>query len=149
MRDGDLDIYSMKPDGSDVRRLTDEVGYDGGPFYSPDGSKIVYRAHRPSTTEDIADYTALLADGLIRPSELEIFVMNSDGSGQTEITHNGAANFGPFWHPSGSKIIFASNMDDPTGRDFDLYMIDEDGWGSNRNQAREGETNVFIAEWVE
>ena len=175
MRDGELDIYSMKPDGSDVLRLTDEMGYDGGPFYSPDGSKIVYRASRPTTAEDIEDYTSLLVDGLIRPSELEIFVMDADGSNQTQVTDNGTANFGPYWHPSGEKIIFASNMDDPSGRDFDLYMINEDGsglerityldgfdgfpvfspdgrylvWGSNRNQAQEGETNVFIAEWVE
>jgi Tol biopolymer transport system component len=101
--------------------------------------------------------------------------MNADGSNQSQVTDNGVANFGPFWHPDGERIIFASNMDDPTGRDFDLYMINEDGsgqeritfldgfdgfpvfspdgrylvWGSNRNQAREGETNVFIAEWVE
>jgi Tol biopolymer transport system component len=175
MRDGELDIYSMKADGSDVLRLTDTMGYDGGPFYSPDGSKIVYRSSRPTTREEIEDYTSLLVDGLIRPSELEIYVMNADGSNQTEITHNGTANFGPFWHPSGEKIIFASNMDDPSGRDFDLYMINEDGsgqeritymdgfdgfpvfspdgrylvWGSNRNQAQEGDTNVFIAEWVE
>ena len=175
MRDGDLDIYSMRPDGSDVLRLTDTMGYDGGPFYSPDGSKIVYRAHRPTTSEEIEDYTSLLVDGLIRPSELEIFVMDADGSNQTEVTHNGTANFGPFWHPSGEKIMFASNMEDPSGRDFDLYLINEDGseqeritfmdgfdgfpvfspdgrylvWGSNRGQAQEGETNVFIAEWVE
>ncbi len=175
MRDGDLDIYSMAPDGSDVQRLTDTVGYDGGPFYSPDGSKIVYRAHRPTYASEVEDYTSLLSVGLLRPSTLEIFVMNADGSDQTEITHNGGANFGPFWHPSGSKIIFSSNMDDPSGRDFELYMIDENGtnlerityskgfdgfpvfspdgryliWGSNRNQAEEGETNVFIAEWVE
>ncbi len=174
MRDGDLDIYSMAPDGSDVRRLTDTLGYDGGPFYSPDGSKIVYRAHRPTGEREIEDYRSLLADGLIRPSALEIFVMNADGSDQREITHNGAANFGPSWHPSGTKIIFSSNMDDPAGRDFELYMINEDGsglerityspgfdgfpvfspdglhlvWGSNRDQAQEGETNVFIAEWV-
>ena len=175
MRDGELDIYSMRPEGSDVLRLTDTMGYDGGPFYSPDGSKIVYRSSRPTTPEEIEDYTSLLVDGLIRPSELEIFVMNADGSNQSQVTDNGVANFGPFWHPDGERIIFASNMDDPTGRDFELYMINEDGsgqeritfldgfdgfpvfspdgrylvWGSNRNQAREGETNVFIAEWVE
>ena len=161
MRDGELDIYSMKPDGSDVLRLTDTMGYDGGPFYSPDGSKVVYRASRPTTPEEIEDYTSLLVD--------------ADGSNQTQVTDNGVANFGPYWHPSGEKIIFASNMDDPSGRDFDLYLINEDGtglerityldgfdgfpvfspdgrylvWGSNRNQAQEGETNVFIAEWVE
>ena len=175
IRDGDLDIYSMAADGSDVRRLTDALGYDGGPFYSPDGSRIVYRAHRPVGQREIEDYRSLLADGLIRPSALEIFVMNSDGSEQRPITHNGAANFGPFWHPSETKIIFSSNMDDSAGRDFELYMINDDGsglerityspgfdgfpvfspdgrylaWGSNRDQAQEGETNVFIAEWVE
>ena len=138
MRDGDLDIYSMAPDGSDVRRLTDAVGYDGGPFYSPDGSKIVFRAHRPTDPREIEDYTSLLADGLIRPSTLEIFVMNADGSEQREITHNGAANFGPFWHPSGTKILFSSNMDDPTGRDFEVYMINEDGSGLERITYSEG-----------
>jgi TolB protein len=174
MRDGDLDIYSMALDGSDVQRLTDGVGYDGGPFYSPDGSKIVYRASRP-TGDALADYKSLLADGLIRPSALEIYIMDADGSNNRQITDNGAANFGPFWHPSGEKILFASNMDDPTGREFDIYMINVDGtgleqitdapgfdgfpvfspdgkylvFGSNRNQAQDGETNVFIAEWVD
>jgi|TARA_B110000438_G_scaffold300526_1_gene353128 TolB protein len=175
IRDGDLDIYSMKSDGSDVLKLTEELGYDGGPFYSPDGSKIVYRSHHPKPGKETEDYTSLLADGLIRPSVLEIFVMDADGSEKKQVTYNGSANFGPFWHPSGSKIIFSSNMDDPSGRNFDLYLINEDGselervtnsegfdgfpvfspdgkylvWGSNRNQSREGETNVFIAEWVE
>jgi TolB protein len=174
MRDGDLDIYSMALDGTDVQRLTDGVGYDGGPFYSPDGSKIVYRASRPEG-DALMDYKSLLADGLIRPSALEIYIMDADGSNNRQITHNGAANFAPYWHPSGEKILFASNMDDPTGREFDIYMINVDGtgleqithsegfdgfpvfspdgkylvFGSNRNQAQDGETNVFIAEWVE
>ena len=174
MRDGDLEIYSMNLDGSDVRRLTHTPGYDGGPFYSPDGSKIVFRASRPTGTA-LADYRALLAEGLIRPSALEIFVMDADGSDVRQITDNGAANFAPYWHPSGEKVLFSSNMHDPTGRDFEIYMIDIDGtdleritysegfdgfpvfspdgrylvFGSNRNQAMEGETNVFIAEWVE
>jgi TolB protein len=175
MRYGDLDIYSLAPDGSDIERLTDTMGYDGGPFYSPDGSKIVYRAHRPTDPREVEDYTSFLAYGLIRPDVLEVFVMNANGSDQTEITQNGAANFGPYWHPSGTKIIFASNMDDSTGRDLELYMVNEDGsgleritysdgfdgfpvfspegrylvWDSNRDQAEEGETNIFIAEWVE
>lgn len=175
MRDGDLDIYSMAPDGSDVKRLTDEPGYDGGPFFSPDGTKIVFRAHRPATAEDAEDYTSLLSVGLIRPSQLEIYVMDADGSNQIQVTNNGAANFGPFWHPSGERILFSSNMDDPTGRNFDIYMINLDGsglervttadgfdgfpvfspdgtqfvWGSNRNGETEGDTNVFIADWVD
>ncbi len=173
MRDGDLDIYSMRLDGSDVQRLTDGIGYDGGPFYSPDGSKIIYRASRPETESEREDYTALLAEGLIRPSALEIFVMNADGSGKRQITDNGAANFAPYWHPSGEFVLFSSNMGDPAGRNFEIYKINIDGtgleqitdspgfdgfpvfspdgkylaFGSNRQQEMEGETNVFIAEW--
>ena len=175
MRNGDLDLYSMKPDGSDVQQLTDRLGYDGGAFYSPDGSKIVWRAHYPDTDEAIADYKDLLAQGLIRPSALEIYVANADGSDPVQITENGAANFGPYWHPSGDKILFSSNMGDPSGREFDIWMINADGsgleqitftgefdgfpvfspdgsklaWGSNRFNEIEGETNVFIADWVD
>jgi TolB protein len=175
VRDGDLDLYSMNLDGSDVVRLTSEVGYDGGAFYSPDGSQIVWRANYPQEEGQIADYQRLLEQGLIRPNALEIFVMNADGTGKRQVTDNGAANFGPFWHPSGDKIIFSSNMDDPEGREFDIYMINADGtgleqitkspefdgfpmfspdgrylvWGSNRNMAHEGNTNVFIAEWID
>lgn len=174
-RDGDLDLYSMLPDGSDVQRLTNRLGYDGGAFYSPDGSQIVWRAHYPDTDEAAADYTALLDQGLIRPSQLDIWIMDADGSNKHQITDNGAANFGPYWHPDGTRILFSSNMDDPEGREFDLYMINTDGsgleritftsdfdgfpvfspdgrylvWGSNRNNAQPRETNVFIAEWVD
>ncbi len=174
-RDGDLDLYSMLPDGSDVRRVTDRVGYDGGAFYSPDGSKIVWRAHYPETDQERDDYLALLADDLIRPSALEIYVADADGSNPRQITDNGAANFAPFWHPSGEKIIFSSNLHDPNGRDFELYLINIDGsglervtwsegfdgfpvfspdgtklaFGSNRNMAHEGNTNVFLVDWLE
>ena len=175
VRDGDLDIYSMDADGSNVRRLTSEPGYDGGPFFSPDGSKIVYRAHHPEREEELADYRALLADGLIRPGQLELWVMNADGSNKRQITSNGAANFGPFWHPDGERIIFSSNLANPEGRNFDLYLIHEDGtgleqltfhddfdgfpmfshdgkklvWASNRHSKQEGDTNIFLADWVE
>jgi Tol biopolymer transport system component len=176
MRNGDLDIYSMNADGSDVKQLTHELGYDGGPFWSYDGKKIVYRAEHPQTPEQIADYKALLAKGLIRPGNLEIWVMNADGSNKHQVTHNGAANFAPYFHPDGKRIIFASNMADPkNGRDFDLYIINEDGtgqerityhpdfdafpmftsdgkklvWTSNRNGRTPHDTNIFIADWVE
>ena len=174
-RNGDLDLYSMNPDGSDVRQLTDRPGYDGGAFYSPDGSQIVWRASYPEEEEALADYTELLARDLIRPSQLDLWIMDADGSNKRQITDNDAANFGPYWHPDGTRILFSSNMDDPEGREFDLYMIQTDGsglervtftadfdgfpvfspdgrylvWGSNRNNAQPRETNVFIAEWVE
>lgn len=175
LRGGDLDLWSMAPDGSDLRQITDRVGYDGGAFFSPDGTRIVWRAHYPDDEDEIRDYRALLAEGLIRPSTLDIYVANADGSDVRRLTDNGAANFAPYWHPSGEKILFSSNVDDPTGRAFDLYMIGVDGsglervthtpdfdgfpvfspdgrwlvWGSNRNAAHEGNTNVFIAEWRE
>jgi Tol biopolymer transport system component len=174
-RSGDVDIFSMAADGSDVRQLTSEIGYDGGAFFSLDGSKIVYRAHHPTDPDALAEYKALLADHLVRPSVMELFVMNADGSDKRQITHNGAANFAPYFHPDGQRVIFASNMDDPKGRDFDLYMIRTDGthlervtfdgdfdafpmfsydgkrlvFASNRHGAKPGDTNVFVADWVE
>jgi TolB protein len=175
-RNGDLDIYTMDADGSNVKQLTHELGYDGGPFWSYDGKKIVYRAEHPKTPEEIADYKKLYARGLIRPGNLELWVMNADGSGKHQVTHNGAANFAPYWLPDGKRIIFASNLTntkDPAG--FDLYVVNEDGagleritqypgfdafpmfssdgkklvWASNRNGTVEHETNIFIADWVE
>jgi len=173
-RSGDLEIYAMDVDGSDLRRLTHEVGYDGGPFFSPDGSRIVYRASHPEEPSAVADYRRLLERGLIRPTRLDVWVMDADGSNKVRITDNGAANFAPFFHPSGERVVFSSNMHDPTGRDFDLYALDVDGTGleritfhpdfdgfpmfspvdpstvvfaSNRGGDVEGETNVFLARW--
>lgn len=174
-RDGDLDLYSMALDGSDVRRLTNRLGYDGGAFFSSDGSRIVWRADYPETPAAIADYRSLLAQHLIRPTTLELWVANADGSDARQITHLGAASFAPFFDPSGKRIVFSSNVDDPQGRDFDLYMIGVDGtglerltwtpgfdgfpmfspdgrylaFGSNRNESHPGNTNIFLAEWVE
>lgn len=175
MRDGDLDIYTMDADGKNVRRVTNELGYDGGPFWSYDGKQIVYRAHHPKTDKDKNEYSALLKDNLIRPTVLEIFVMNADGSNKRQVTSNGKANFGPYFFPDGKRIIFSSNLDDARGRNFDLYQINVDGTGleritfnetfdgfpmfspdgkklvfaSNRNAAKQGDTNIFIADWVE
>ncbi len=175
-RDGDIEIYVMDADGGNVRRLTHEPGYDGGPFFSPDGTKIVYRAHHPTDPEELADFRALLADKLIRPNRVEIWIMDADGSNKRQLTNNGAANFAPFFHPDGKRIIFSSNMHDPRGRSFNLYMIDVDGgnlqritnhpgfdsfpmfspdgkklvFASDRNASDpRGEINVFIADWVE
>ena len=156
-------------------QLTHELGYDGGPFFSPDGTKIIYRAYHPDTPERVADYERLLKAGLVRPTTMELWVMAADGSDKRQITHNGAANFAPFFHPDGSRVIFASNMDDPTGRDFDIYLIGLDGTGleritkspefdgfpmfspdgrqlvfaSNRGGSRPHETNIFVADWIE
>ena len=113
MRDGDLDIYTMDANGKNVRRLTNELGYDGGPFWSYDGKQIVYRANHPQTEKEKSDYLDLLKQDLIRPTTLEIWVMNADGSQKRQVTNNGKANFGPYFFPDGKRVIFASNMDDP------------------------------------
>jgi len=174
-RDGDLDIYTMNLDGSDVVRLTDELGYDGGPFFSPDGSEIVFRASHPTEPDDQEDYLELLARDLIRPGVLNLYVMDADGSNRRLVLENGAANFAPFFFPDGERILFVSNMDDPKGRNFELYMIHKNGTGlkrvtfnesfdgfpmfspdgkylvfaSNRFNRERGETNIFLAEWVD
>ncbi len=173
-RDGDLDLYTMKIDGSDVRRLTKTLGYDGGAFFSQDGSKIVFRAHHITDPKEADAYKKLLAEGVVKPSVMEIYVMNADGSGLKKVTNYGAASFAPFFHPSGRWIIFSSNLHDPRGRNFDLYMVRVDGSGltritynpsfdgfpmftadgkklifaSNRANAARGETNVFTADWI-
>jgi Tol biopolymer transport system component len=175
LRHGDLELYSMKLDGSEVRRLTHAIGYDGGAFYSPDGSKIVYRAHRPTDREEIEDYQRLLAQGLVRPTRLEIWVMDADGSNARQVTNLGAAAFAPFFHPSGEKILFSTNHHDPKRREFDLFSVHLDGSGleqvtfaegfdgfpmfspdgrwlafaSNRHNRHPHETNVFVTRWVE
>ncbi|HMS02667.1 MAG TPA: hypothetical protein PKE51_06820, partial [Gemmatimonadaceae bacterium] len=174
MKDGDLDIYTMNVDGTDVKRLTNTPGYDGGPWWSPDGTKIVYRAHHPSDSAELAEYRDLLANNMIRPSKVELFVMNADGSDNRQITNLGGANFGPTWTPDGQRIIFSSNHTNPRSRNFDLYLVNLDGtgltqvtthgefdgfpmfspdgtkliWASNRGAKEMGETNVFVADWV-
>jgi Tol biopolymer transport system component len=174
-RDGDLDLYKVRLDGTGLTRLTNTPGYDGGAFFSPDGKRIVYRASRPAPGAEEADYRRLLAQKLVRPGRLEIWVMNADGTDQHQVTHVGAANFAPFFHPDGRRIIFASNVKDPRGPNFDLYLVNDDGTGleqvttydgfdgfpmfspegrrlvfaSNRNGKVPGETNVFVGEWME
>ena len=174
VRDGDLELYSMALDGSDVKRLTRTPGYDGGAFFSPDGKRIVYRAHHPQG-EELAAFQRLLGQGKVRPTQLEIWVMDADGGNARPVTDNGAANFAPYFHPDGKRILFASNVHDPKGRDFDLYLIGVDGqglervtfrpefdsfpmfspdgkrlvWASNRHGAQQGDTNIFVADWVE
>ena len=124
LKDGDLEIYTMNVDGTDVKRLTTTPGYDGGPWWSPDGKRIVYRAHHPSDSAQLAEYRALLARRMIRPSRVELFVMNADGSDQRQVTALGGANFGPSWSPDGTKIIFSSNHVAPRSGNFDLYLVD-------------------------
>lgn len=173
MRTGDLELYTMNIDGSDVKQITSDLGYDGGAFFSPDGSKIVFRSSRPQTEEEIKEYKELLAEGLVKPTDMELYVCNADGSDLRKITDLGQANWAPFFHPSGEKIIFSSNHESTRGFPFNLYLINLDGTGltrvthdqtfdafpvfsnngkylvfsSNRNNGGTRETNLLLAEW--
>ena len=174
LRTGDLELFMMDIDGKNVEQLTDQAGYDGGGFFSYDGKSIVWRASRPAGQE-LEEYQALLKENLIRPGKLEIYMMNLKDRQPIKLTDNGAANFGPYFHPNGRKIIFSSNLSDPKGRNFDLYLVDvssieieritynetfdafpmfsHDGqklvFASNRDNKEKGETNIFIADWVD
>ena len=171
-RDGDLELYRMEADGSDVRRLTESSGYDGGAFFSRDCSRIVWRASRP-TGDALTDYQLLLEEGLVRPSDMELWVANADGSEARQITYLGGANFAPFFFPNGERVLFSSNHHDPSRREFDIWAIDIDGTSleqvtftpdfdgfpmfspdgeslvfvSNRNQGAPGETDIYLANW--
>ncbi len=174
-RSGDIELYTMNLDGSDVKQITNELGYDGGAFFSPDGTKIIFRASRPKTEEQITEYKQLLSEGLVQPTEMELFICNADGSGLRQLTFLGNANWSPFFHPSGKKILFSSNFEAERGFPFNLYMIDLDGknlerithgetfdafpvfsndgkkliFSSNRNNGGGRDTNLFIADWVD
>lgn len=174
-RDGDLDLYSMDINGKNVKRLTDGVGYDGGAFFSPDNKTIIYRRSTPTTPAEIAKFKDLLSRHLVVPTVFEIWAMNADGTNKRQITKLGGGSFAPFFTPDGKRIVFCTNYfaTDPRKRNFDIAMINLDGTGleritfnesfdgfpmfspdgkklvfaSNRNSAKEGDTNVFIADW--
>ena len=175
IRSGDLELYTCDIDGSNITQVTNQLGYDGGAFFSPDGKTLVFRASRPKTKEEIKTYKDLLAQGLVMPTNMEIYVCNVDGSNLRQVTHLGKANWAPFFHPSGRKIIFSSNHAGTRGYEFNLYMVNLDGTGleritydpvfdafpmfsydgkklifsSNRNNGGTHNTNLFIADWVE
>ncbi len=171
--EGDLDIYRSDLDGKNVRKLTNKVGYDGGPFVSWDSKKIVYRRDDFHSAKEETSYRDLLKQHLIRPTRLEIWIMDADGSHKHQVTHLACASFAPFLHPDGKRIIFSSNYGDPKGREFDLFMINIDGsnlerityardfdgfpmftrdgktlvFASDRFQTKPYETNLFLADW--
>jgi TolB protein len=174
-RSGDLELWIMDIDGKNPKQVTHELGYDGGAWFSPDGKKLVFRASRPKTEEEIKEYKDFLAQGLVAPTNMEIFTCNVDGSDLKQVTNLGKANWAPYYTRDGKKIIFSSNYKAERGFNFQLYMMNEDGSGleqittesvfnsfpmfspdgkklvfsSNRNNHGTHDTNVFIADWVE
>jgi Tol biopolymer transport system component len=173
LREGDIDLYKMRPDGGGLTRLTREVGYDGGAFFSRDGQWICWRTHHPADSAETARYRDLLSRNLVRPGAMDLWVMRADGTGKRQVTRDPGASFAPYFTPDGKRLIYASNKDQPRGRDFNLYLVDVAGgtpepvttdpdfdgfpmfspdgrwlvFCSNRGGKVAGETNVFIAEW--
>lgn len=173
-RDGDLDLYIMDLKTEKVKRITTELGYDGGAWFSPDGKKILWRASRPKTAEEIKEYKELLAEGLVAPTKMEIFIANADGSNAKQITNLGQANWAPNFMPDG-RVIFCSNHEYKRGFPFNMFTMNADGtniakvsrdkgfdafpmfspngkkilFSSNRNNGGTRDTNIFMADWVD
>jgi len=174
-KDGDIDLYIMDLKTGKEKRVTNTPGYDGGAWFSPDGKKIIWRASRPKSEAEIKEYKELLAENLVAPTNMEVFVANTDGSNVKQVTTFGQANWAPTFMPDSKRIIFASNHEYKRGFPFNLYTINEDGTGltkvsrdkgfdafpmfspdgkkiifsSNRNNGGTRDTNVFIADWKE
>lgn len=174
MRDGDLDLYTMDLDGKNVKRITKTLGYDGGAWFSPDGKKIIWRASRPKTDEEIKEYKELLAENLVAPTHMEVWIANADGSNAHQVTNLEQANWAPNFTPDGNHFIFCSNHEYKKGFPFNMYLANADGsniqkisrdkgfdafpmfspdgkkfvFSSNRNNGGTRDTNVFIADWV-
>lgn len=174
MRNGDLDLYMMDLESGATKQITTELGYDGGAWFSHDGKQIVWRASRPSTVEAIQEYKELLQQGLVAPTQMEVFIANADGSHARQITNLGQANWAPNFLPDG-RIIFCSNHEFKRGFPFNMYIINPDGSGlqkishdstfdafpmisydgkkiifsSNRHNGGSHDTNIFIADWVQ
>lgn len=173
-KSGDIELYVLDLDTRKEIQVTNELGYDGGAFFSPDGKKLVWRSSRPETPEDVKKYKDLLAKGLVEPSDMELYISDIDGSNKVKVTNLGGANWAPFFHPSGQKLIFSSNHTTKMFP-FNLFMVNLDGSGleqitfddtfdsfpmfspdgkylvfsSNRNNGGTRDTNMFVAEWVD
>ncbi len=126
-RTGDLELYRMDADGKNVKQLTNLPGYDGGAFFSNDCSKIVWRSSRPAPGKELDDYKALLAQKLVKPTQMDLFVANADGSDARQVTYLPGAEFAPFFFPDGKRIMFSSNYQNPRSGEFDLFAVDIDG----------------------
>lgn len=174
-KDGDIDLYIMDLKSGREKRITTALGYDGGAWFSPDGKKIIWRASRPKTEAEVKEYKDLLAENLVAPTNMEVFIANADGSNEQQVTSLGNANWAPAYLPDSKKIIFASNHQSKRGFPFNLFLVNEDGSGlekisaeksfdafpmfspdgkkivfcSNRNNGGTRDTNIFIADWVE
>lgn len=146
------EIYIMNADGSDQRRLTHAPGYDGGPFFSPDGDRIIWRRF---------DSSGMNAD---------IHTMKTDGTDIRRLTDFQSMSWAPYYHPSGEYVIFTSNKHG--FENFELFIVDAEGkrepvrvtftdgfdglpvfspnglklsWAAGRTD--DGKSQIFLADW--
>jgi Tol biopolymer transport system component len=158
-----------------ITRVTSALGYDGGAFFSPDSKQLIFRASRPQTPQEVEEYQQLLSEGLVAPTRMELFVCNLDGSGLRQITQLGGANWAPYFHPDGQRVIFSTNHHSKRGFPFNLFMVNLDGSGlrqitfdstfdsfpmfspdgrrlifaSNRRNGGTRDTNLILVDWVD
>jgi TolB protein len=156
-KDGDIDLYIMDLKTGKEKRVTNLLGYDGGAWFSPNGKKIIWRASRPKTEAEIKEYKELLAENLVAPTNMEVYIANADGSNVKQVTNFGNANWAPAYMPDNLFII----NEDGSGlekisaeKSFDAFpMFSPNGkkiiFCSNRNNGGTRDTNIFIADWVE
>jgi Tol biopolymer transport system component len=175
MASGDLELWEMQPDGTGKRQITHREGYDGGAFFSRDGTRLVWRATDPTNPRAMARYRELIKDNLTEPMKMEIFTAGADGSDVAQLTHFGCASFAPTFTPEGKRILFSSNKQDCDGRHFELFLMNADGsnvqqatnfggfvsfaefspdgkrivFASDWKAAERYEFNIFVADWVD
>lgn len=115
-RGGDLDLYAMRADGSDVVQLTRTPGYDGGPFFSPDGKQVLYRSDRNSN-----DLLQIFISDVVFDSAGKITGLTNERA----LTKGANVNWGPFYHPNGKHVVWAASGATPG--DYDLWLMRTDG----------------------
>jgi TolB protein len=128
-RSGDPELYLARADGTEVQRITDAVGYDGGATFSPDGTKLAWHAERPAAGA-LATYRERLASGIVEPERLGLMLAGAEGQHPLMLLDDGELNMSPAFFPDSRRILLASNRDGGRGSgdsSFDLYAIDPDG----------------------
>jgi TolB protein len=126
-RCGDPELWILDFASNALHQVTRTPGYDGGAFFSNDGRRLIFRATRFSSekqAEEEAGFARLLAEGLVRPSAMELYTIGVDGTGRQRLTDLGGANWAPFFTPDDQQVLFASNHHvGPRSRNFDLFLV--------------------------